>query len=599
MANVNLSLDEIIQKKFKFGSNKGRGRGKAQAAGAKRTAAARGRGGAVVNQTGAPARITQGTKAAPGSKVTKVGGGGAKLVTKRGDARLTIIAKKRLKLSDARDRLAEIAKQSGDAREKLTQLRRTKLVNQSVANTGKTSWPASGASHLDPLRTVRGGNITVRKGRNGRISLSTKRNVEMMWKPLAKSSWDWGKGSIAPYHDLDDPGENMSNVPSLGLREPLPGDYANAELVPSHSLLLRRTVNNDQMHASRPPPLPPLPPSVHSYRGAAAGLGPSSERGPMGLQALSMNHPWAKGNTSPRHYDLRGHPPRPPIVPSKRQGMSLLLSEREEWGGGGGEAPAVGSSYQGISTIALKRNSHPQGSGDHLPSGKGYMEDEAMRIEDEDEAEDDAEEEEYALMGINARKAGRISRELKARLDIPPAAASGQLAPFQRPANSQHQRAPAAVPNDATASQQRYKVRVSNLQPTVTQEDIRELFEDIGPLACPPRLLPPPSGEAIVCFRERSDAARAVDVYHLRQLDGQPMRCSLVSSTTSTTSTTSSSTNNSNNVKSSGGSTNPLHATSSRPSMPTSSSTLKLPSGGKTPVMPDIATIHKALFNKA
>ncbi|XP_046403214.1 uncharacterized protein LOC124168885 isoform X1 [Ischnura elegans] len=593
MANVNLSLDEIIQKKFKFSSNKGRGRGRGQAGGVKRTGAAqgRGRGGATSNKTGVAGRVNQGNKAVAGGKVAKTGGGN-KPAAKRGDARLTIIAKKRLKLSDARDRLAEIAKQSGDAREKLTQLRRTKLVNQSVGSTAKASWAASGAPQLDPLRTVRGGNITVRKGRNGRISLSTKRNVEMMWKPVSKPSWDWGKGNIAPYHDLDDPGENISNVPSLGIREPLSGaDYANAELVPSHSLLLRRTVNNDQMHTSRPPPMPPLPPSVHSYRGASSTLGPSADRGPMGLQALSLGHPWAKGNTSPRHYSLRGHPPRPPIVPSKRQGMSLLLSEREEWGGGGGEVAGVASSYQGSSAIASKRNTHAIGAADHMVSGKSYMEDEVMRLEDEDDAEDDAEEEEYALMGINARKAGRISRELKARLDIPPATTSGQLAPFQRPANSQLQRAPTSIPNDSTASQQRYKVRVSNLQPTVTQEDIRELFEDIGPLACPPRLLPPPSGEAIVCFRERSDAARAVDVYHLRQLDGQPMRCSLISPSSTTTS--------SNNVKSSGGSSNPLHAASSRPSMSSSSSTLKLPSGGKTPVMPDIATIHKALFNKA
>ncbi|XP_046403215.1 uncharacterized protein LOC124168885 isoform X2 [Ischnura elegans] len=526
MANVNLSLDEIIQKKFKFSSNKGRGRGRGQAGGVKRTGAAqgRGRGGATSNKTGVAGRVNQGNKAVAGGKVAKTGGGN-KPAAKRGDARLTIIAKKRLKLSDARDRLAEIAKQSGDAREKLTQLRRTKLVNQSVGSTAKASWAASGAPQLDPLRTVRGGNITVRKGRNGRISLSTKRNVEMMWKPVSKPSWDWGKGNIAPYHDLDDPGENISNVPSLGIREPLSGaDYANAELVPSHSLLLRRTVNNDQMHTSRPPPMPPLPPSVHSYRGASSTLGPSADRGPMGLQALSLGHPWAKGNTSPRHYSLRGHPPRPPIVPSKRQGMSLLLSEREEWGGGGGEVAGVASSYQGSSAIASKRNTHAIGAADHMVS-------------------------------------------------------------------SQLQRAPTSIPNDSTASQQRYKVRVSNLQPTVTQEDIRELFEDIGPLACPPRLLPPPSGEAIVCFRERSDAARAVDVYHLRQLDGQPMRCSLISPSSTTTS--------SNNVKSSGGSSNPLHAASSRPSMSSSSSTLKLPSGGKTPVMPDIATIHKALFNKA
>ncbi|KAG8229338.1 hypothetical protein J437_LFUL007146 [Ladona fulva] len=548
MANVNLSLDEIIQKKFKFSAGKGRGRGVINQRGAKRSG--RGRGG-VVQTTAKP---SQNTKLSVGVKAPQTAAAAGKPKAARGDARLTIIAKKRLKLNDARDRLAELAKQSGDAREKLTQLRRTKL----VGSVSKLPW--AGTLQSDPLRTVRGGNITVRKGRNGRISLSTKRNVEMMWKPITKS-WDWGKGNSVPYHDLDDPGENMNNVV---LRQPLSGDSDPAS---TRSLLLRRTVNNDQMHTSRPPPLPPLPPSVHSFRSAISA---ASDRGAVGLQALGMSNPWAKGNTPPHHYDLRAPPPRLP-----RQGMPLLLSEREEWGGG--ESGAI-SSFHGHSSLSAKRNSHNPLPGDHLTSNKGFMEDEeVVRLDEEEEAEDEAEEEEYALMGINARKAGRISRELKASNPTR--------------TSTQHQRVPVSGAQDSSISQQRYKVKVSNLQPTVTQEDIRELFEDIGPLACPPKLLPPPSGEAIVCFRSRADAARAVDVYHLRQLDGQPMRCSLAISNNS----------NSGPLKSqqSLATNNGMHSATTRPSMTTTSSTLKLPSGGKTPVMPDIATIHKALFNKA
>lgn len=53
----------------------------------------------------------------------------------------------------------------------------------------------------------------------------------------------------------------------------------------------------------------------------------------------------------------------------------------------------------------------------------------------------------------------------------------------------------------------------------------QELFEDIGELV-DARLVK--AGVAEVTFAHLKDAENAVDTYHNRQLDGQPMKCLLV-----------------------------------------------------------------------
>lgn len=70
-----------------------------------------------------------------------------------------------------------------------------------------------------------------------------------------------------------------------------------------------------------------------------------------------------------------------------------------------------------------------------------------------------------------------------------------------------------------------YRIVVSNLHCGVSQSDIKELFEDIGELV-EARLVRP--GVAEVIFSTMKDAEAAVDTYHNRQLDGQPMKCLLV-----------------------------------------------------------------------
>ncbi|XP_055304529.1 polymerase delta-interacting protein 3-like isoform X2 [Sitodiplosis mosellana] len=70
-----------------------------------------------------------------------------------------------------------------------------------------------------------------------------------------------------------------------------------------------------------------------------------------------------------------------------------------------------------------------------------------------------------------------------------------------------------------------YRIVVSNLHSSVSQSDIKELFEDVGPLF-DARLVR--TGVAEVIFEKLKDAQTAVDTYHNRQLDGQPMKCLLV-----------------------------------------------------------------------
>ncbi|CAB3224620.1 unnamed protein product [Arctia plantaginis] len=108
-----------------------------------------------------------------------------------------------------------------------------------------------------------------------------------------------------------------------------------------------------------------------------------------------------------------------------------------------------------------------------------------------------------------------------------------------------------------------YRIIVSNLRNTVTAGDIEELFGDVGGML-ESRLVRP--GTAEVIYKTQEDAQKAVDLYHNRQLDGQPMNCLLVTPRSPTATTA----RNSNKPA--------LYSTNSN-------------------VEPDISTFHKVLFS--
>ncbi|XP_013195957.2 polymerase delta-interacting protein 3 isoform X1 [Amyelois transitella] len=109
-----------------------------------------------------------------------------------------------------------------------------------------------------------------------------------------------------------------------------------------------------------------------------------------------------------------------------------------------------------------------------------------------------------------------------------------------------------------------FRIIVSNLGNTVTGGDIEELFGDVGGMV-EFRLVRP--GTAEVIYKTQEDAQRAVDLYHNRQLDGQPMNCLLVTPRASSTMS-----------RSNSGTKPALFSTNSN-------------------VEPDISTFHKVLFS--
>lgn len=136
--------------------------------------------------------------------------------------------------------------------------------------------------------------------------------------------------------------------------------------------------------------------------------------------------------------------------------------------------------------------------------------------------------------------------------------------------------------NATNKNTERFRIYVSNLQSTVTHEDILELFEDIGELISAKFVKP---GVAEVIYKDYHSAKMAVDIYHNRQLDGEPMKCTLVEnserSPTVTLNTRFLGTSDGGNKQTLIGSINNGTGNHSK----------FVPS-------PDIDTIHKVLFNR-
>lgn len=83
---------------------------------------------------------------------------------------------------------------------------------------------------------------------------------------------------------------------------------------------------------------------------------------------------------------------------------------------------------------------------------------------------------------------------------------------------------PMMEPRRTPQSQTSTKVTITNLHPSVTRQDIEELFGVVGVLkSC--KIIQPGIAEVIYTIKE--DAITAYARYHNRNLDGQPMQCKL------------------------------------------------------------------------
>lgn len=109
-----------------------------------------------------------------------------------------------------------------------------------------------------------------------------------------------------------------------------------------------------------------------------------------------------------------------------------------------------------------------------------------------------------------------LSYEMRSRLEGNQAA-SKSMGIFANPTKS--------LTSDKHSATRGFRVMVTNLHSSVTVWDIQELFGDIGGLLSAVISKP---GVAEVIYKTVKDAEDAVEVYHNRQLDGQPMKCHLI-----------------------------------------------------------------------
>ncbi|KAJ3090207.1 hypothetical protein HK102_004413 [Quaeritorhiza haematococci] len=106
--------------------------------------------------------------------------------------------------------------------------------------------------------------------------------------------------------------------------------------------------------------------------------------------------------------------------------------------------------------------------------------------------------------------------------------------PYSNPRRSQPQQQPAGYDQK--------KIAVSNLAYNVTQQDVFELFSQVGPVSSATLNYDAngrSKGSATVLFQRNGDALAAVREYHNRTLDGRPMKIEIIMSGTIAASLTS------------------------------------------------------------
>lgn len=339
------------------------------------------------------------------------------------DARNKIIQKNRAKIHDARDKLAQIAKRSGDAR--------LKLLKKNI-DTLKKFGEYDAA--LDAVQRATAGPASPKK------------------RPAPAVAAVYTRANAAKAVDMD---VDMEYYPS-----------ANS---------LRRTVKNDIAYAPASS-MPPLP-TFEKYMVQA-------KRYP------ELARPTA-AYSEPDPFDCYEVPPARPYDVSEPRNLSRSVHEEHRME----EYPRKGI----LRASAGNRLGAPLGY-DRAMAAAPFRNDPSRRyIADEN---------------------SHLSSEMRTRLQRPPNA-NQSAGIFSNP-YAEGGRAPG---QPRVGSNQGYRIVVSNLHGSVSQSDIKELFEDVGPLL-DARLVR--TGVAEVIFEKLADAQSAVDTYHNRQLDGQPMKCLLV-----------------------------------------------------------------------
>ncbi|XP_053639450.1 uncharacterized protein [Cherax quadricarinatus] len=455
-----------------------------------------------------------------------------------GDARNRIIQKKRERFPDARDRLAEIAKQ-GDAREKINKIRKvsgtvtnrinknpvawknTTVVEKSIRNEnhasdlkGKTRMQGSFLLRTVAGRDTAGGKNIAARGRSDVLTRKLPNNgrTRSVAKPASDSS---------RYHPLP----NNPHVVTI--------KNEKAELYNSYIPEL----NSYRQQEMRPARIK-LTARSPSYR--SLGLNTVAQNyGLSGMRSDFLSH-----SRSPI-YRLRRSPELEEIRPTRLK-ITTANNYREP-------SPQYSDEWDSQPRLPMRLPTR-------TPGGRLHSEiPERLAVRLPAKKRPLYEDEEVESLS-RPKKIAPISSGLMARLDQP-------------------QHLPAS---------QGGKVLVTNLHHCVSVEDMEELFGTIGPILSA-RMVREGVAEAV--FMHMEDAYRSVEVFNNRQLDGQPMCVTVVGKKTTSTPPApppAPRTQTKSVLKAASGSSN---MNRSLPSL------RGFKHDGR--VAPDIPTIHQALFNRS
>lgn len=438
------------------------------------------------------------------------------------DARNKIIQRNRSKITDARDKLAQITKQSGDVRQKL--MRKQQQLQQQHGGGRKGAGTAGLVSASSAARNAAVLPAATRRGagRRGAAAAVAMPSAHHHHHRLADDDAD------------DDIDMDIDFVPAT---------YA-----------LRRTVQNDIAY-SKMPPLPQFSRATERARSGPAlpsgGYHPAPQHHQQPLLQHHHHHHAPQSQSAHHHRLMRPSPPPPNVV-----------SVGHHHGHHGGWSSGVADPFdcyevpmQRPIDVSEPKNLQRQIRGAHpdLIPTKGIL-----RYSSRDPRISPPPPPMMKSLHHQHHRGGyaggyeehggtpaHLSYEMRTRLERAPD--SGVSAgTFSNPytlhnnpnkpklqQSSSHHRDPREQvqlqqqqqPQASSGGGSGYRIVVSNLHSSVSQSDIRELFEDIGELV-DARLVRP--GVAEVIFRTMKDAEMAVDTYHNRQLDGQPMKCLLV-----------------------------------------------------------------------
>lgn len=391
------------------------------------------------------------------------------------DARNKIIQRNRSKITDARDKLAQITKQSGDVRLKL--MRKMEL------------------SRKTPIGRGLGSDAFV---------LDTRRHM---------------KKRPSPY--LDD---HLVAPVGYRSRRPAPAvhrmdydmdlDDDELDFVPA-TVALRRTVQNEMAFSSKMPPLPTFQRSVaiHSdYRPQSPPISYAHHQRVIRNAASPPPSLPMVSNWQSDPFDCYEVPINRPMDVSEPKNLQRQIRS----------TPADMMPTKGILRYSSRdsRNSPPpppmMAQQQRSSSSTGGYSSSAHHVQHHPHHQ----QRQHQHYNLDHLDDTHLSYEMRHRLERAPDV-NTSMGIFSNPYTVVNK--PIQAPPTTTTSG--YRIVVSNLHNTVSQSDIRELFEDIGELV-EARLVRP--GVAEVIFRTMKDAELAVDTYHNRQLDGQPMKCLLV-----------------------------------------------------------------------